>query len=271
MIRTQLELFVGLMATIVLLIFIPLIGVQQGGKMEAWSKLNQAQEIEKGAQIFEENCRDCHGANGEGVGEQGPPLNDAAFFSERLDEVDWQGTLEDYIYATTEKGRIVSTRPLYTGDGTTVMVMVPWGREYGGSLRPNEIRATTKYVMNWKATAMGEFEPQIPEEIPSVPAGSSEDQIQAGKQVFVAAGCANCHILPRLSPAEAEEAGPDLSQVASAAGERIPEYGAEDYLRESILIPNAYRIEGYPQKTNCGGVLSESQLEDLVAFLLSLK
>jgi hypothetical protein len=43
------------------------------------------------------------------------------------------------------------------------------------------------------------------------------------------------------------------------------------YLRESFLLPNAHRVEGYPDDVQCGGVLSHSQLDDLVAFLLTLR
>jgi hypothetical protein len=46
---------------------------------------------------------------------------------------------------------------------------------------------------------------------------------------------------------------------------------AEDYIRESFLIPNAFVLEGFEPENvghRCGGVLSVRQLDEVVAFLL---
>ncbi|HEY63384.1 MAG TPA: cytochrome C, partial [Caldilineae bacterium] len=48
-------------------------------------------------------------------------------------------------------------------------------------------------------------------------------------------------------------------------------FSAEDYIRESILSPKAFVVEGFqplmPQ--NYGEQLSQQELDDLVAFLLA--
>jgi hypothetical protein len=72
---------------------------------------------------------------------------------------------------------------------------------------------------------------------------------------------------------EASNKGPELTGIAKKAIGRKPDMPAEDYLRESILIPNAYYAEGFaPQEAGvlCGAVLSISALDRVVAFLLTL-
>ena len=49
---------------------------------------------------------------------------------------------------------------------------------------------------------------------------------------------------------------------------------AEDYLRQSIVEPNAHITEGYTEGVmyqNFGEELTNSQINDLVAFLMTLK
>jgi hypothetical protein len=49
---------------------------------------------------------------------------------------------------------------------------------------------------------------------------------------------------------------------------------ADEFTRQSILYPNAVLVEGYPadtMPTNWEEVLNAEQLDDLVAYLLSLE
>ena len=49
---------------------------------------------------------------------------------------------------------------------------------------------------------------------------------------------------------------------------------AEDYLRQSIVDPDAYVVEGFPSGLmvpNLEDSLTEAQIDDLVAFLMTLK
>ena len=87
--------------------------------------------------------------------------------------------------------------------------------------------------------------------------------------------------------------GPDGQQAETCAigfrrverREEIPEHGrrhagtvvagqsAEQYLTQSILEPNAHVVEGFPQGVmpSYKGVLSDAELKDVVAYLLTLK
>lgn len=264
--RLSVQIFLSLvtmLATTGLLFFV---AGQEEARLARAAAAQQAQTIEVGAELFDIHCRSCHGATGEGVGQLGPPLNDEVFFTRRLAEVGWPGTLAEYVIATVTVGRQVATRPIYAGDGVAA-VMAPWSEQYGGPLRDDQIRAIAAFVLNWEATALGEVE-LPPLEIPQ--AGVSDPAaIARGRELFVSAGCADCHTIDGFSQGQG---GPDLTGIGTTAATRRPELPAEEYLRESFLIPNAYFVTGFEPESGappCGGTLSEPQLTDVVAFLLS--
>jgi len=241
------------------------IASQENGRMAQRDAAYQSRQIELGAALFQENCRSCHGVLGEGVGELGPAINDAAFFTNRLAEVYWPGTMEEYLIQTISLGRVTATRPLYVGDGA--MAMTPWLQIHGGPLRIDEVRALAAFVLNWEPGARGEFTYQAVA-IPTPEVGDIAEQSARGQEVFTQAGCGECHAITGVSEGQS---GPALNGIGSAAAERQEGYSAEAYLRESVLIPNGFRLPGYEAAPDCGGVVSQAQLEDLTMFLLSLK
>lgn len=110
--------------------------------------------------------------------------------------------------------------------------------------------------------------------MPTLAPESNNAQAEQGRLVFEQAGCGECHSLvgepPAVTGTDDAPRGPDLATVGKAAAERLAGYSAQAYLRESVLIPNGYRVGDYPEDVVCGGVLKRSQLDSLVAFLLSL-
>lgn len=102
------------------------------------------------------------------------------------------------------------------------------------------------------------------------------DAVKAGKDLFAQsiigteAGCSTCHSLePGVTIV-----GPSLASIGSEAGTMVPGMSAEDYLRQSILEPDAYVTEGFPAGTMpqvWGNVLSTEQVNDLVAYLKTLE
>jgi len=85
----------------------------------------------------------------------------------------------------------------------------------------------------------------------------------------VNAGCRLCH---SLEPG-VRLVGPSLYGIATAAAERVPGLSAEEYLYQSIVEPDAYVVPGYPAGTmppDARERLTEEQIQDLVAFLLTL-
>lgn len=83
-------------------------------------------------------------------------------------------------------------------------------------------------------------------------------------------GCRICH---SLEPGVVQ-VGPSLDGVATRAAARVPGLTAEDYIRQSILDPDAYVVEGFPSGQmlqNFGDLLTEEDIENLIAFLLTLE
>jgi cytochrome c oxidase subunit II len=87
-----------------------------------------------------------------------------------------------------------------------------------------------------------------------------------GRTVFLTKGCTGCH--SRAGASNAAEIGPNLTDLAGRAGDRVDGLSAEDYVRQSVLDPQAYMVDGY------GPVmpvlpLDADELAALVDYLLS--
>jgi mono/diheme cytochrome c family protein len=90
-----------------------------------------------------------------------------------------------------------------------------------------------------------------------------------GRELFeervigVNGGCITCHSLEE----GASLVGPSLFHVTS----RVPGMSDADYIRQSIVDPDAYIVDGYDSGQMPGDwaqVLSEEQIESLVDYLL---
>lgn len=221
-----------------------------------------AEKIEVGAVLFVHNCGECHGVDG--LGGKGPAFNDAYFFTDRLADVGWGGTLEEYIIATASSGRVQSSRPeQYPGGG--VPAMPAWSLNYGGPLRDDQIENIAKYIMNFEQAALGNISQA--EVIPE-PSSRLASPVFRGQTAFISGGCNACHAIPGLSDAAV---GPSLAEIKTTAAERVPGLAAEDYIRQSIMEPNAYVVEGYQENLmpdNFSERFSDQQIDDLITFLL---
>lgn len=85
-----------------------------------------------------------------------------------------------------------------------------------------------------------------------------------------APGCITCH---SLEPGVVV-VGPSQSDVGARAETAVPGMSAEEYLRQSIVEPDAHIAEGFTEGVmyqNFGEELTNSQINDLVAFMLTLK
>ena len=91
-------------------------------------------------------------------------------------------------------------------------------------------------------------------------------------------GCNSCHVTPGLPQVDAAMLGPDQTNLGNVAASRMEGYTAEEYIRESIVDPNAFIVEECPlgpclqvMPQNYSASLSQEQLNAIVAYLLSLK
>lgn len=106
--------------------------------------------------------------------------------------------------------------------------------------------------------------------------GGASDAAKAGQELFsqtvigAQPGCITCHSLDPNTVI----VGPSMAGIASRAGSREPGKSAEDYLKESILTPDTYLVEGFPAGTMpqvWADELSDEQVNDLIAYLMTLK
>ncbi len=112
-------------------------------------------------------------------------------------------------------------------------------------------------------------------------AGSPEN----GAKVFASHTCSSCHDITKPYPGG--DICPNLGNIGTEAARIVksPDYhgkatDAAGYIRESIVDPNAYLVPGDRYHTpdgqsvmpkDFGQVLSPSELDDLVAFLVLKK
>ncbi|MCX8072129.1 MAG: cytochrome c oxidase subunit II [Candidatus Binatia bacterium] len=105
--------------------------------------------------------------------------------------------------------------------------------------------------------------------VAAVPAAKPEDQqaamAQAGAELFKKLGCVSCH------RAQAGALGPSLAglfghNVSLQDGSTV--VADEDYIRESILNPQAKIVAGYqPIMPTFKGLVNEEQLMQLIAYI----
>lgn len=96
---------------------------------------------------------------------------------------------------------------------------------------------------------------------------------EAGETVFnevAAPACNTCH---SLEPGQVL-VGPSLANIGAQAGSRVSGQSAEDYLYQSVLTPNDFVVEGFSANImpeTYASQLTEQQVDDLVAYMLTLK
>ena len=99
----------------------------------------------------------------------------------------------------------------------------------------------------------------------SSPATANADQlVELGRNLFRAKGCAACHV--------DAQAGPSLSNLKQRAGKTKDNQSAEQYVRESIIAPNAFKAPGANKGVGEMPTLpvDAAELTALVAYLLTL-
>ena len=269
----------GILAVLLMLALVLVLGVIEEDRMQAQSLNWEGRRIEKGAEIFVSNCSACHGMNGEGGA--GPALNSKYFFTQRLADVGFAGTLYDYIELTVASGRPSKV-------DTQWSVMMPtWSSRYGGPLRDDQTEQVARYVMNWETQALeqtADEDPWIPfEDTPTtvVPTG---DEIQgdadagavqeprAPSELFVSMGCIACHNLDEIqTDSNRGPVGPNMGNLAENASTRVSGQLAQEYVHNSIVSPNSHVVDGYfpnimPQ--TFAEQMTEEEINSLVNWLL---
>jgi mono/diheme cytochrome c family protein len=275
----------GIASILVAIVAVLAVGIMENSRMEAQTANWDGRSIEKGAEIYANNCYTCHGP--EGKGGSGPALNSKHFFENRLTEIGFSGTLEDYVQLTVAAGRPSNAH------GQWLVIMPTWSSEFGGPLRPDQVQHVTNYVLNWESTAIL----QTPEEDPFIPfaniptvavtgtatmtgtgtaGASAESTMRTPEEIFGVPpgglGCVACHN-PNLPEGDSPsgQLGPNLGNLAEHAGNRVPGEDAVTYVHNSIVNPGAFTVPGYQSGIMPPGLdtrMTPEELDALVNWLL---
>jgi cytochrome c oxidase subunit 2 len=99
---------------------------------------------------------------------------------------------------------------------------------------------------------------------------------ERGRQIWEDGGgvlsgpCSACHSLDGSEKLGESRRAPSWQGISERAGDRVSGLSAEEYLRESIVDPKAYIVEGYLGiMQSFKFLLSEEDIDGLVAFLLT--
>ena len=195
-------------------------------------------DLSNGKAEFVEKCGSCHTLGRAGTaGTQGPSL-DKAFQTALADGID-RDTVEGIVHRQIGSPRRNSVMPadLVKGD---------------------DARDVAAYVA-YATDRAGQDEGAL--------ASAGLAQAKTGDQIFTAAGCAGCHT---FSPAGSNGTiGPNLNELAAAADKREPGKSAEDYVRESLLKPDAFLAPGFGNAMpSFDGRLTDKQIQALIDYLL---
>ncbi len=240
------RILVGLLAVLIAISTVIFIGINEADRQVEFTKAFQGRSIEDGATIFTGYCSPCHGLHGEGIPGVAPTLNSKYFFEKRLDEIGYVGSLESYVTLTVAGGRPIVT------NGQWPRNMPTWSNQFGGPLRNDQVDNVVDYVLNWEADAPDLGDPNA---TPTpVPGDTPEER---GKNLFTGMGCVGCHTVNGQGGA----VGPELTHVYAKG---------EDYVRQSILEPNAVVVEGFqpnimPQ--TFGQRMGDPEISDIIAYL----
>jgi mono/diheme cytochrome c family protein len=195
-------------------------------------------DLSNGKAQFVEKCGSCHTLGRAGTaGTQGPSL-DKAFQTALADGID-RDTVEGIVHRQILHPRRNSAMP-------------------AGLVKDDDARDVAAYV-GYAAAKSGDDQGAL--------ASAGLAQAKTGDQIFTAAGCAGCHT---FSPAGSNGTiGPNLNELAAAADKREPGKSAEDYVRESLLKPDAFLAPGFGNAMpSFDGRLTDKQIQALIDYLL---
>lgn len=188
-------------------------------------------------------------------------------------------TLEDVIRFYNQgggPGQNAGLKPLGLTDNEIAQLVA-----FLESLSSEPVPVEAPVLPDYQLLALGAAPPEPSEEpVAAQPTVQAPEALVAPPDVAVAftqAGCIACHVIPSV-PGATGQVGPDLSNLGAEAADRRPDHTAEEYIRESILDPNAFITPNCPFGDCPAGVmpaiyaqtLSPDDLEKMVNYLSAL-
>ncbi|MCS6774102.1 MAG: c-type cytochrome [Anaerolineae bacterium] len=307
-----LRILTGLISVLIMLSVCTVVAISdQSGALNRRATNFNARSVEVGAKVYSLQCARCHGLNGEGIEGLGPSLAAESFVgrrklvigtdglatyqteapSKRLQQIGWTESLENYIIAVTQAGIPIRSSNVWEVNHPAFL------EDFGGPLRRDQIRDVTAFIVNWSLNPLSDDQAILPPapgegQAPRpTPVPLTEAQ-EAGKQVYLQAGCTACHAIRGVGTQGA--LGPSLNRIYTVAQERIADEKykqaaqaagqpvattPEEYIRQSILYPNAYVVPQCPQGACVAGLMPQNyaqtikpeDLDKLVDYLSALR
>jgi len=205
---------IGILSVLIGLVLMVFLGKIEEQRMEAQTLSWEGRSIEKGASLYFDNCSSCHGFDGKGLPNVAPALDSRYFFSQRIDDAGWSGSLRQYVKGTVHSGRPskVSTQ--------WVNIMPTWSNKVGGPLRSDQVDQLVDYVLNWEVEALLQtpeedpwqfFQDALSKQLPYSPDEPGYDmKLEQALAAAEAAGAVGYEIggVAAEAPAEDADAGP---------------------------------------------------------------
>lgn len=214
-----------------LALFIILIGscVREPLRMQAAVDRQHEEYVLKGAATYSQNCVQCHGPRGEGV--IGMPLNRTAYKTDYQSPAGKQ--VYDMIVQTVKQGRkgnatVYQWEKMPDGHFLSYTQMPAWGRDYGGPLDDDYVKALALFIMNptgeqWNVvgdTDLAPFQASNYEKDPAtgkmpLPDSTADAATNATAKALLndltKSQCLTCHTVGT----HGSKIGPDLTHVGS--------------------------------------------------------
>ncbi|MBI2980599.1 MAG: c-type cytochrome [Chloroflexi bacterium] len=158
----QQKILIGLIVTLIIVVFIPTYWAMEPGRQEAARIRQQTEAVERGAKLYSSVCATCHGAQGEGI--VGPALKGT-----QLDD----DTLQKFI-----------------ARGIPGTAMPAWGKEDGGPFHQQQIKDLATFIKNWDKV-LSETPASLTSPQQTMPS-TTETTATDGSKIF-ANRCSSCH------------------------------------------------------------------------------
>jgi mono/diheme cytochrome c family protein len=193
-------------------------------------------DLTQGKALFTQKCGSCHTLARAGTqGQTGPSL-DAAF----------RAALDKGLSRDTVEG-IVHRQILHPRRGSVMPADLVTGQD------AKDVAAYVSYAAHRAGQDSGAL------------AQAGLAGATSGDQIFTAAGCAGCHTLSKAGATGT--IGPSLNDLANSGDIKG---SPEDYVRQSVLDPDAVVVSGFQAGVmpSFKGKLSDKQIQALVKYLL---
>ena len=204
-----------------------------GGQYHGLAQSASDPKLVEGARLYAQNCAVCHGANGEG--RIGATL-----------AKDWPSIRPDLTVKTIIE------------NGVQGSPMPAWSQAKGGPLSPEQIDALVVYILSWQTggAALITPGPTATRRPPIAPVAQVQGDPNRGALLYDG-NCSMCH-------------GPEgEGRVGATLAQSWPGIRPDLSIKTTILNG----VPGSPMPAwgqSVGGPLSEPEINDLVAFILSL-